>query len=157
MDPAVAIGGRDEDERAGTLRPPSLLRRFDLSEAVGTGVYRLTSAGTWQALTSGLGQGGLFDLVDAGGTLVVVGVKAPPSAQCDPAQHELDCPMSSEPQAWRSTDGGQHWETVVVAGGEGAMEAAAALGDGTVVAVGRVMHTIATYDAKAWVSTPTPP
>ena len=65
--------------------------------------------------------------------------------------------MSSEPQAWRSTDGGEHWETVLVAGGEGAMEAAAALGDGTVVAVGRVMHTIATYDAKAWVSTPTPP
>ena len=120
------------------------------------GVYRLTPAGTWQALTSGPGQGGLFDLVEAGGTLVMVGIKDPPSVQCDPAQPELDCPMSSEPQAWRSTGVGQ-WDTVDVAGGEGLMEAAAALGDGTVVAVGRVMHTIATYDAKAWVSTPMAP
>jgi hypothetical protein len=135
--------------------PPSLLRRFELSEAVAAGAYRLTPASTWQALTSGLGQGGLFDLVEAGGTLVMVGIKAPPSVQCDPAQPELDCPMSSEPQAWRSIDRGLHWESVAVAGGEGLMEAAAALGDGTIVAVGQVMHTIATYDAKAWVSTPT--
>lgn len=143
--------------KGGTLVPPSLLRRFELAEAVATGVYRLAPAGTWQALTSDLGQGVLYDIVDAGGALVMVGVKDSPSVQCDPAQPQLDCPMSSEPQAWRSTDGGEHWETVVVAGGEGAMEAAAALRDGTVVAVGRVMHTIATYDAKAWASTPTPP
>ena len=140
---------------AGNLVPPA--RRFELAETVATGVYRLTPAGMWQTLASGLDQGGLYDLVDAGATLVVVGVKESPSVQCDPAQPGLDCPMSSEPQAWRSTDRGQHWESIAVAGGEGLMEAAAALGEGTIVAVGRDLHTVATYDAKAWVSTPTAP
>jgi hypothetical protein len=142
--------------KPGTLVPLSLLRRFELAEAVANGAYRLTPAGTWQPVASGLVEGVPFDVVDADGTLVVVGTTGPPSVDCDPAQPGFDCPMSSEPQAWRSTGGGQ-WESVAVAGGEGTMEAAAPLGDGTVVAVGRVMHTIATSDAKAWVSTPTAP
>lgn len=143
--------------KPGTLVPLSLLRRFELAETVTSGVYRLLPTGTWQALTSGLGQGGPVDMVDARGVLVIVGVRESPSVQCDPAQPGLDCPISSEPQAWRSTDRGQHWESIAVAGGEGLIEAAAALGDGTIVAVGRVLHTIATYDARAWVSSPTVP
>ncbi len=132
------------------------LRRFEPSEAASSGVYRLTESGAWQPLSSGLDQVGL-DLVDVDGTLVMVGQKGPFSIECGPGPTTGDCPVSSEPQAWRSTDRGRHWEPVAVSGGQGSMLAAAGLRDGTVVAVGSIWFTIAKYDAKAWLSQPVRP
>jgi hypothetical protein len=114
------------------------------------GVHESTDLRTWAPLAVGrqLGE----EIVAVDDTLVMLGTTG---TQCwNPGR----CVAA----AWRSTDGGQTWTAVPVTGPTpkdrpgGTMRVAAALTDGTLVAVGELTGPDGMGVTATWVSPPQP-
>ena len=110
------------------------------------GVYRSTDAVAWTPLATGRSLG--RELIGVGDTLVTVGSKG----ECDLGTDR--CAAA----AWRSVDGGATWRRSPVTGTpkwatRAWMTEAAALPDGTVVAVGTELDAMVPSTA-AWISVP---
>ncbi len=108
------------------------------------GVYRSTDGTTWEPLVTGADTVG-NDIIDAGGTLVMVG---------DDAKGDGACGAGCHAAGWRSVDRGLTWRLVTTDTAGGLMDAVTALPDRTLVAVGRVIDGNGNAGLGAWVSPP---
>ena len=108
------------------------------------GVYRSTDGRTWEALVTGSATVG-NDIIDAGGTLIMVG---------DDAKGDGACGAGCHAAGWRSVDGGKTWTLVTTDTAGGLMDTVTALPDRTLVAVGRVIDGKGNATLGAWVSPP---
>jgi hypothetical protein len=123
---------------SGDSAPP------DVDSRPEPGVYRSTDATTWEPLWTGRSMEG-YDLVEVGGTLVVVG---------DNSAGDPECWAECQAMGWRSTDGGASWLAVPADRVGGTMTAVVALPDGTLVAIGRLVDDRGSPGQAAWVSIP---
>ena len=126
---------------SGDSAPP------DAASRPAPGVYRSIDERTWAQVWTGTTMHG-YDLVEVGDTLVVVG---------DDSAGDPECWADCQAMGWRSTDDGRTWEPVPADVIGGTMTDVASLGDGTLVAVGRLLDERGSPNPAAWVSAPMAP
>ena len=125
---------------SGDSAPP------DAADRPAPGLYRSTDGSSWEQLSQGVSSIGGYDLIEVGDTLVVVGDDAAGDPEC-----LADC---RNPIGWRSLDGGVTWRAVPADAADGTMTFVAALPDGTLVSVGRLLDDRGSSSPAAWVSIP---
>ena len=127
---------------SGDSAPP------DAADRPAPGLYRSTDGSSWERLSQGVSSIEGYDLIEVGGTLVIVGDDGPADPEC-----LSDC-RQTRPLGWRSLDGGVTWRAVPADAAEGTMTFVAALPDGTLVSVGRLLDDRGSPSPAAWVSKP---